>query len=110
MPVLPCWTDFPIGGDLTALCDASRVVDSDPRYCWNPSLRHRRRASIRLVGYYGYSDTRAFVTENLPTFYSHVDYIVDYINHVITMLVLHQLATKANRVDKLYLESHRYGE
>jgi hypothetical protein len=63
-------------------------------FCCNPSLRHRRRASIRLTGYYGYSDTRAFVIENLPTSYSHVDRIVDYINHVITMLVLHQLATK----------------
>jgi hypothetical protein len=61
-------------------------------WCWNPSLRHRRRASIRLVGYYGYSDTRAFVTENLPTSYSHVDRIVEYINHVTTRLVLHQLA------------------
>jgi hypothetical protein len=53
-----------------------------PCTCWNLSLRHQRRASNRLVGYYGYSDTRAFVTENLPTSYSHVDRIVDYINHV----------------------------
>jgi hypothetical protein len=62
--------------------------------CWNPSLRHRHRASIRLVGYYGYSDTRAFVTENLPTSYSRVDHIVEYINHVNTMLILHRLATR----------------
>jgi hypothetical protein len=60
--------------------------------CWNLSLRHRRRASIRLAGYYRYSDTWAFVTENLLTFYSHVDRIVEYINHIITMLVVHQLA------------------
>jgi hypothetical protein len=38
--------------------------------------------SIRLAGYYGYSDTRAFVTESLPTSYSHVDRIVEYINYV----------------------------
>jgi hypothetical protein len=49
---------------------------------------------IRLAGYYGYSDTRAFVTKNLLTLYSHVDYIVEYINHVTMRLVLHQLATK----------------
>ena len=61
--------------------------------CWNPSLRHRRRASIRLAGYYGYSDTRAVVTENPPPSYSHVDCTVEYINHVFTRLVLYQLAT-----------------
>jgi hypothetical protein len=60
--------------------------------CWNPSLRHRRWASIRLAGNYGYSDTRTFVTEKSPTSYSRVDYILEYINHVNTMLVLHQLA------------------
>ena len=49
----------------------------------------------------GDSDTRAFVTENplcryflYSDSYSHVDRIVEYINHVITRLVLHQLATK----------------
>ena len=42
----------------------------------------------------GDSDTQAFVTENPPTSYSHVDCTVKYINHVFTMLVLHQLATR----------------
>jgi hypothetical protein len=71
-----------------------RSLVGNCQLCWNPSLRHRRRASIRLAGYYGYSDTWAFVTKNLLTFYSHVDHTVEYINDVITMLVLHQLATK----------------
>ena len=49
----------------------------------------------------GDSDTRAFVTEtarvdtsSIPTLYSHVDYTVVCINHVFTMLVLYQLATR----------------
>jgi hypothetical protein len=91
-----------VWGSSSSLCRAQSTrcsiadafCDAKYRVCWNPSLHHQHQVSIRLAGYYGYSDTWAFVIENLPTSCSHVDYIVEYINHVTTRLVLHQLATK----------------
>jgi hypothetical protein len=59
-----------------------------------PSFAIDAERQIGLPAINGYSDTRTFVTENFPTFNSHVDRIIEYINHVTMRLLLYQLATR----------------